>query len=36
MRKAPIKEEIGFWLLGGAGVVLAILQWATMISGYTD
>ena len=36
MRKAPINSEIAFWLLSGAGVVLAFWQYAAMISGYTD
>ena len=36
MKKAPMKEEAVFWLLGGSGVVLAIWQYASMITGYTD
>ena len=39
MRKSPIDGEIGeivFWLLIGASVVLAIWQYANMVSSYTD
>lgn len=31
MKKAPVKEETVLWLLGGAGVVLAIWQYYTMV-----
>jgi len=34
MRRAPIAGEIVFWLLGGAGVMLAIWQYASMVSTY--
>jgi hypothetical protein len=36
MKKASMKEGTVFWLLGGAGVVLAIWQYANMMTGYTD
>lgn len=36
MRKAPFNGEIVFWLLIGASVVLAIWQYASMVSSYTD
>ena len=36
MRKPPIKEGITFWLLSGVGVVLAIWQYARMVSSYAD
>jgi hypothetical protein len=36
MKKARMNEGTVFWLLGGAGVVLAIWQYASMITGYTD
>ena len=35
MRKVA-KEGIVFWLLGGAGVMLATWQYALMFSGYGD
>ena len=35
MRKVP-KEGIVFWLLGGAGVMLATWQYVLMFSGYGD
>ena len=34
MKKAPMKEEAVFWLLGGSGVVLAI--YVSMVTSYTD
>ncbi|WP_276326860.1 hypothetical protein [Bradyrhizobium valentinum] len=36
MRKVPINWEIVFWLLCGAGLVLAFWHYGTMVSGYTD
>jgi hypothetical protein len=36
MKKALMKEAIVSWLLGGASVALAIWQYASMITGYTD
>jgi hypothetical protein len=36
MRSAPIQREIVFWLICGAGVVLAVWQYAMMFSSYTD
>jgi hypothetical protein len=36
MQKAPINWEIVFWLLCGAGVVLAMWQYGRMVSSYTD
>ena len=35
MRKVP-KEGIVFWLIGGAGLMLATWQYALMFSGYGD
>ena len=35
MRNAP-KEGTVFWLLSGAGVMLAAWQYALMFSGYGD
>ena len=34
VRMVPIAEEIVFWLLGGASVMLAIWQYASMLSTY--
>jgi len=31
---APIAEELVFWLLGGAGVLLAVWQYFSMLSTY--
>jgi hypothetical protein len=36
MRKLPINWEIVFWLLCGAGVVLAFWQYGKMVSDYLD
>jgi hypothetical protein len=36
MQKAPINWEIVFWLLCGAGLVLAFWQYGMMVSSYTD
>jgi hypothetical protein len=36
MKMAPMNEGTVFWLLGGAGVVLAIWQYYGMVSGYID
>jgi hypothetical protein len=36
MKKPPVKDGIAFWLLGGAGVVLAIWQYYGMVSDHTN
>ena len=36
MRHAPIQREIGFWLICGAGLALAIWHYVGMVRGHID